>query len=121
MTFQEVYDLVNKGKQAVVYSLTKKDGNIKSAQYMSDYSICQKVVYAAKKETYKESLFDLLGWPSENEDIVLYDDKNNIISRGLPEQTHSVRTFFNRAQVIDRLWQLMDEEAETWKHSVLDS
>ena len=50
MTFKDIYDFVNDGGKAVVYNLVKNAGDIKQAQFMSDYAIYQEVVYAAKIE-----------------------------------------------------------------------
>lgn len=115
MTFQEVHDLVNQGRKVVVYSLTKHAGDRNQAQFASDYDIFQDVVYAAREETYKASLFAALDWPSKTVEIVLLDEKSNIIARGLPEQTHNLHIFLTRDDVLAELRRLMEEEAETWK------
>ena len=116
MTFQEVHDLVNQGRKVVVYSLTKHAGDSTQAQFMSDYDLCQHVVYAAKEETFKASLFAALGWPSQTVEIVLFDEKSNIIARGFPEQTHNLHVFLTRDDVLAELRRLMEEEADTMNH-----
>ena len=120
MTFKDIYDFVNNGGKAVVYNLVKNAGDIKQAQFMSDYTIYQEVVYAAKIEQYDDSLLQMVGWPSVCEDIVLFDNENNEIARGANTDTHTRQVFFTRDEVLAELRFLMEEEAESWKKSVLD-
>ena len=120
MTFKDIYDFVNNGGKAVVYNLVKNAGDIKQAQFMSDYTIYQEVVYAAKIEQYDDSMLQMFGWPSVSEDIVLFDNDNNEIARGPMTKTHTPHVFFTRDDVLAELRRLMEEEAETWKKSVLD-
>ena len=120
MTFKDIYDFVNNGGKAVVYNLVKYAGDIKQAQFMSDYAICQEVVYAAKIEQYDDSMLHMFGWPSVSEDVVLFDNDNNEIARGAMTDTHTRHVFFTRDDVLAELRRLMGEEAESWKKSVLD-
>ena len=120
MTFKDIYDFVNNGGKAVVYNLVKIAGDIKQAQFMSDYIICQDVVYAAKIEQNDDSMLHMLGWPSVSEDVVLIDNDNNEIARGAMTDTHTRHVFFTRDDVLAELRRLMGEEEESWKKSVLD-
>ena len=120
MTFKDIYDFVNNGGKAVVYNLVKNAGDIKQAQFMSDYTIYQEVVYAAKIEQYDDSMLHMFGWPSASEDVVLFDNDNNEIARGPMTKTHTRHVFFTRDEVLAELRRLMEEEAESWKKSVLD-
>ena len=120
MTFKDIYDFVNNGGKAVVYNLAKNAGDIKQAQFMSDYTIYQEVVYAAKIEQYDDSMLQMFGWPSVSEDVVLFDNDSNEIARGPMTKTHTRHVFFTRDEVLAELRRLMEEEAETWKKSVLD-
>ena len=120
MTFKDIYGFVNDGGKAVVYNLVKNAGDIKQAQFMSDYAIYQEVVYAAKIEQYDDSMLQFLGWPSVSEDVVLFDNNNNEIARGAMTDTHARHVFFTRNEVLAELRLLMEVEAEPWKKSVLD-
>lgn len=120
MTFKDIYDFVNNGGKAVVYNLVKNAGDIKQAQFMSDYTIYQEVVYAAKIEQYDDSMLQLFGWPSVSEDVVLFDNDNNEIARGPMTKIHTRHVFFTRDEVLAELRRLMEEEAESWKKSVFD-
>lgn len=100
MTFKDIYDFVNDGGKAVVYNLVKNAGDIKQAQFMSDYTIYQEVVYAAKIEQYDDSMLQMFGWPSVSEDIVLFDNDNNEIARGPMTKTHTRHVFFTRDEVL---------------------
>ena len=119
MTFKDIYDFVNNGGKAVVYNLVKNAGGFKQAQFMSDYTIYQDVVYAAKIEQYDDSMLHMFGWPSVSKDIVLFDNDNNEIARGAMTDTHTRHVFFTRDDVLAELRRLMEKEAESWKKSVL--
>ena len=120
MTFKDIYDFVNKGGKTVVYKLEKNAGDIKQAQFMSDYTIYQEVVYAAKIEQYDDSMLQMFGWPSVSKDVVLFDKDNNEIARGPMINTHTRHVFFTRNEVLAELRLLMEVEAESWKKSVID-
>lgn len=124
MTFKDIYDFVNNGEKAVVYivyNLVKNAGDIKQAQFMSDYIIYQDVVYSAKIEQYDDSMLQMFGWPSASKDIVLFDNDNNEIARGAMTDTHTRHVFFTRDDVLAELRRLMEKEAESWKKSVLNA
>lgn len=120
MTFKDIYEFVNNGGKAVVYNLVKNAGDIKQAQFMSDYTICQDVVYAAKIEQYDDPILHMAGLPSVSEEIVLMDNDNNVIVRGAMTDTHTCHVFFTRDDVLAELRRLMGEEEESWKKSILD-
>lgn len=120
MTFKDIYDLVNNGGKVVVYNLVKNAGDIKQAQFMSDYTICQDVVYAAKIEQYDDSMLHMFGWHPVSEDVVLLDNDNNVIARGAMTDTHTRHVFFTRDEVLAELRRLMGEEEESWNKSILD-
>lgn len=114
MTFKEVYDLVNEKKLVVVYTLVKHNVDFGMPQEMSDFTIHQDVICAAKMESNKYDILEEMGLPSTMTDIVLLDCKNNEIARGRANETHYGNVYLSIDEVIEKLRILLKRDADSW-------
>ena len=121
MTFKDIYEFVSKGGKAVVYSIVENKGDIRSPQFMSDYTISQDVVYSAEMKSEEDGMFALLGWDADVKTVYLYDERNNMIANGQPEATRGSHVFLTRDDALAELRQLMEDEAARWQRSALDA
>lgn len=121
MTFKEAYNLVNDKKLVVAYALKwQQNDNSDMPQDMSDLTIHQNVIYAAKIEERKYDILEEMGLPSTRTEIVLLDSKNEEIARGETNETRYGNVFLSIDELIDNLQLLLKRDSSAWTDFLLE-
>lgn len=121
MTFKEAYNLVNKKKLVVVYTLKwQQNANSDMPQDMSDLTIHQDVICAAKIEEQKYDILEEMGLPSTLTEIVLLDSKNNEIARGEANETRCCHVFLSLDELMEELRLLLNRDLGAWMGYAID-
>lgn len=121
MTFKEAYNLVNKKKLVVVYTLKwQQNANSDMPQDMSDLTIHQDVICAAKIEEQKYDILEEMGLPSTLTEIVLLDSKNNEIARGEANETRCCHVFLSLDELMEELRMLLNRDLGAWMGYAID-